>query len=86
MSLAVNDVNSDPTILAGHQLNFIWSDNQADTLVGTRELTMQWKRGAVAFFGPEDSCDVEARVAAAWNLPMISYVSTYNTYIYHVYK
>lgn len=32
-------------------------------------------RGAVAFIGPDDTCSSEALVAAAWNLPMISYVS-----------
>ena len=75
MTLAVKHVNADPELLAGHKLDFIWSDTNLDTLNGTRELTLQWQKGAVAFFGPEDSCDVEARVAAAWNLPMISYVS-----------
>ena len=75
MTIAVQQVNNDPGLLSGHKLEFIWSDTNLDTLNGTRELTLQWQHGAVAFFGPEDSCDVEARVAAAWNLPMISYVS-----------
>lgn len=34
-----------------------------------------WKQGAVAFIGPEDSCQTEAMMAASINLPMISYVS-----------
>ena len=76
MTYAVQKVNNDPTILAGHKLQFMWADTQADTLHGTKMLTHQWRQGALAFFGPEDSCDVEARVAASWNLPMISYVST----------
>jgi len=34
-------------------------------------------KGAVAFIGgPEDTCVSEALVAAAWNLPMISFVSS----------
>jgi len=32
--------------------------------------------GAVVFIGPEDTCATEARLAAAWNLPMIAFVST----------
>lgn len=32
--------------------------------------------GAVGFIGPEDSCQTEAVMAAAQNLPMISFVST----------
>ena len=31
--------------------------------------------GAVAFIGPDLNCTNEALVAAAWNLPMIAYVS-----------
>lgn len=33
------------------------------------------KEGVVAFIGPDESCMIEALVASAWNLPMISYVS-----------
>ena len=33
--------------------------------------------GAVAFIGPDLNCTNEALVAAAWNLPMIAYVSRY---------
>ncbi|KAI0211263.1 hypothetical protein LSAT2_003910 [Lamellibrachia satsuma] len=73
MSYAIEKVNDDPDLLSEHRLGFVWADTHADTLSGTLRLTQAWKNGAVAFFGPEDSCDVEARVAAAWNLPMISY-------------
>ena len=56
-------------------------DMNHDTLVSVARLTDQWKRGAVAFFGPEENeCNVEARVAAAWNLPMIGYVSDWVLY------
>ena len=75
MTYAIRKINSDPGLLAGHKLFFVWADTHADTLQSTKSLTHQWREGAVAFFGPEDSCDVEARVAASWNLPMISYVS-----------
>ena len=75
LTLAVEQINADPTILPAHRLEFIWGDTMANTLVSTKLLTDQWRRGAVAFIGLEDSCSVEATVAAAWNLPMISYVS-----------
>ena len=69
-------VNRDPNLLPGVHLNFIMNDMNADTLVSVARLTEQWKKGAVAFFGPEqDICDVEARVAASWNLPLVAYVS-----------
>ncbi|CAH1793794.1 unnamed protein product [Owenia fusiformis] len=73
MTYAVNEINADPSVLPNHSLHFIWNDTGISTLVGTKALTQQWREGAVAFFGPEDSCAVEGRVAASWNLPMISY-------------
>ena len=76
ISYAVELINNlQPNLLSGHKLILRTADTYADTLVGTRELTSLWRDGAVAFFGPEDSCDVEAKVAAAWNLSMIAYVS-----------
>jgi guanylate cyclase len=30
--------------------------------------------GVVAFIGPDESCQNEALVASAWNLPMIAFV------------
>lgn len=35
---------------------------------------LMMKEGVVAFIGPDESCQYEALVASAWNLPMISYV------------
>ena len=75
MTYAVNVINHNTNLLPGHTLKFIIADTYADPLHGTKMLTEQWKAGVIAFIGPEDSCDVEARVAAAWNLPMLSYVS-----------
>lgn len=75
ISYAIELINNDTSLLPRHRLKMIWGDTMADTLVGTRLLTQQWRQGAVAFIGLEDSCSVEATVAAAWNLPMVSYVS-----------
>lgn len=75
MTHAVERINRNPDLLPNYNISFLWDDTFADTLTGTGALTRQWRHGATAFFGPEDSCDVEARVAASWNLPMISYVS-----------
>ena len=75
MTYAVTLINMNDNLLAGHTLKFEKADTWADTLIGTKRLTELWRAGAVAFIGPEDSCNVEARVAAAWNLPMLSYVS-----------
>lgn len=79
ITYAIELINNNSEILPKHRLQMIWGDTMADTLIGTRLLTTQWRQGAKAFIGLEDSCSVEAKVAAAWNLPMISYVSTLRT-------
>lgn len=75
VTLAVLKINQDPNLLPGYRLDFLYSDDRGDSLIGTNRICEQWKRGALAFFGPEDSCDTEARLAAAWNLPLLSFVS-----------
>ena len=42
---------------------------------GITRMTEMRDGGAVAFIGPDLNCTNEALVAAAWNLPMIAYVS-----------
>lgn len=49
-----------------------------------RAMTEMRDNGTVAFIGPDDTCYSEALVAAAWNLPMISYVSI--LYIYNLFN
>lgn len=43
------------------------------SLMITNMMLQQWKEGAIAFIGPDDSCEVEATIAASLNLPLISY-------------
>lgn len=73
ISYAIDLINNDTTVLSDYYINLTWGDTNGDTINGTKLLLDQWREGAVAFFGLEDSCSVEARVAAAVNLPMISY-------------
>lgn len=39
-----------------------------------RMTEMRERNGVVAYIGPDHSCATEALVAAAWNLPLITYV------------
>ncbi|XP_055334707.1 receptor-type guanylate cyclase Gyc76C-like [Paramacrobiotus metropolitanus] len=73
ISYAIDQINNRTDLLPYHHLNLIWNDTETDPSIGTKVLTSLWKQGAVAFFGPEDTCEKEAFIAAAWNLPMISY-------------
>ncbi|KAJ6222298.1 hypothetical protein RDWZM_000843 [Blomia tropicalis] len=74
ISYAIDVVNKErPNLLKGRPLQLLYNDTSGTAINGTAALISQWRAGAVAFFGPEDTCDVEATLAAALNLPMISY-------------
>lgn len=73
ITYAITKINKDTTKLNGRRIELIANDTEGQTILGTSSIINQWRQGAVAFFGPEDSCEVEAAVAAAINLPMISY-------------
>lgn len=78
MSYAVERVNSDPHLLLkyGLRLEFVYVDDSADSMYATAKMSEHWRdTDVVAFFGPENTCDVEGRLAAAWNLPIFAYVS-----------
>lgn len=73
--LAVFQINNDPNILPDVNLVMRWNDTRGETVESTNAMIDMICDGVVAFFGPEGSCFVEATVAQARNLPMISYVS-----------
>lgn len=71
---AVNYINNErPELLNGRQLKLIYNDTAGIAINATAAVIWQWRYGAVAFIGPEDTCEVEATIASALNLPMISY-------------
>ncbi|GLV44985.1 Guanylyl cyclase at 32E [Carabus blaptoides fortunei] len=85
LPLAVDAVNNDTALLPNRTLQYIAVDigtNPASGLArrksslaafAIRHMTEMRDNGTVAFIGPDDTCSSEALVAAAWNLPMISY-------------
>ena len=74
ISYAIDVINKNRSeLLGGRQLKLLYNDTAAISINGTAAVIWQWRSGAVAFFGPEDTCEVEATIAAALNLPMISY-------------
>ncbi|KAJ8964719.1 hypothetical protein NQ314_004684, partial [Rhamnusium bicolor] len=66
-------INKDPTILPNVTLKLKWFDTKGDTVVATKAMTDMICEGVSAFFGPENSCHVEAIISQARNIPMISY-------------
>lgn len=75
MTIAVEDVNNSSDLLPGYKLNFIFGDTgEPQTDGAIRKMTeLRDDHDIVAFIGPDHTCDSEALVAAAWNLPMITY-------------
>ena len=72
---ALEKINNDPNRLKGHTLTYVYNDTRAHALTSIRGMTSQYKADVLAFIGPEDKCETEAQIAAAWNVPMITYVS-----------
>ncbi|XP_037522806.1 receptor-type guanylate cyclase Gyc76C [Rhipicephalus sanguineus] len=72
MTYAIELINRNRTI-PGYQMAMVYRDTRGEMLHGTRAVVECRDMGAKAFFGPEDSCYVEAALAASLNLPMISY-------------
>ena len=50
-------------------------DTRGDVVASTRHVTELLKGEVHGFIGPEHTCRVEATIAAAVNLSMVSYVS-----------
>lgn len=75
MTIAVERINEDPTLLADYNLTFVWKNTKCDELIAVREQLNQINSGVQAFIGPGCNCETAARNAAAFNMTMISYVS-----------
>ncbi|XP_053474798.1 atrial natriuretic peptide receptor 1 [Ictalurus furcatus] len=73
--IAIDAVNNSTEILPGHQLDFQYVDDECDDLVGPgRIVALQQKHNFSAFIGPccSNVCAVTAKLAAYWNIAMVS--------------
>lgn len=75
---AINNNSADLFPFA--KLTFLWNDTQSLETVALKAMTEHYYKGVDAFIGPGDQneCRTAARMAAAWNIPIVSYVSRYN--------
>uniref|UniRef100_A0A1I7X9L4 ANF_receptor domain-containing protein n=1 Tax=Heterorhabditis bacteriophora TaxID=37862 RepID=A0A1I7X9L4_HETBA len=73
LQVAINEINDDPTLLPNHKLTYIFDNTCGSEMSSTKFFMSHWKRGARVFIGPEMNCRTEATMAAAQNLPIISY-------------
>ena len=74
MTVAVDNINKDPTFLPGIHLSFIWADSECEEEKSIQEFIRQWEKRVDAFIGFGCKCFTQARMAAALNLPLISHV------------
>ncbi|KAL9911404.1 speract receptor isoform 1-T8 [Glossina fuscipes fuscipes] len=77
ISLAVNEINRGPLKDLGHSLDFLVAETYGDEVNSIRQTASLWTEQAVAYIGPQETCVHEGRMAAAFNLPMISYYCTH---------
>ncbi|KAJ1522077.1 hypothetical protein ONE63_002388 [Megalurothrips usitatus] len=73
LSMALEEINNDTSLLPWVNLNLRWNDTRGETVLTTRCIVDMLCGGVSAFIGPEGSCHVEAIVAQSRNIPMISY-------------
>jgi hypothetical protein len=85
LTVAVDDVNNDPSILPGHKLTYNWTES-TDSAEVLRTMYEKYipshdaakdssKTPVDVFIGPAFHCSAPAKIAEAFNIPMISYVS-----------
>lgn len=85
ISVAMDKINLDPNLLAGHNLTFVWADTLCEELIAVKQQIEQMRAGIDAFIGPACKCETVATNAAAYDLSIISYVSIFfQTQLIHV--
>ncbi|RWS11161.1 guanylate cyclase 32E-like protein, partial [Dinothrombium tinctorium] len=78
INLAVHEINSYSPLIGNHTLAFVVGETYGDESVSIRETARLWLEHKVsAYIGPQETCIHEARMAASFNLPMISYFCAY---------
>lgn len=77
INIAVDEINRQGNLLPGKNISFIWNNTDCEDESKTiRALMYQIYEAKVsAIIGPGCTCNTSARNAAAFNVPMISYVS-----------
>ncbi|KAH8378938.1 hypothetical protein KR009_002164 [Drosophila setifemur] len=77
ISLAVKQVNEGPLQERGHSLDFVVAETFGEEVASIRQTAALWTQQVAAYIGPQETCVHEGRMAAAFNLPMISYYCTH---------
>lgn len=76
ISLAVDEINTGKLKQMGHSIKFKVAETFGEEVSSIRQTAALWTDKVAGYIGPQETCVHEGRMAAAFNLPMISYVST----------
>ena len=60
----------------GHKLKFLIAETYGEEETSILMTADLWRKNISAYIGPQETCVHEGRMAAAFNIPMISYVRT----------
>ncbi|XP_059054406.1 guanylate cyclase 32E [Achroia grisella] len=73
ISMAVEEINDKLLGPMGHSLDFVVAETYGQEEESIKQVAALWAANVSAFIGPQETCVHEGRMAAAFNLPMISY-------------
>lgn len=68
------EINAGKFKRLGHSLQFTVAETYGEEVSSIRQTAALWTDKVAAYIGPQETCVHEGRMAAAFNLPMISYV------------
>ncbi|CAH1154232.1 unnamed protein product [Phaedon cochleariae] len=77
ISLAVEEVNQGHLKERGHKLDFIVAETYGEERISVQKTADLWTKNVSVYVGPQETCEHEAIMAAAFNVPMISYYCTH---------
>ncbi|XP_011686974.1 PREDICTED: guanylate cyclase 32E isoform X2 [Wasmannia auropunctata] len=78
ITLAVEEINAGELGKRGHKLDFIVAETFGEEETSILMTADLWRKNVSVYIGPQETCIHEGRMAAAFNIPMISYFCTYN--------
>ncbi|XP_062588637.1 receptor-type guanylate cyclase Gyc76C-like [Saccostrea cucullata] len=73
ITYAKDQINNDSTILPNHTLEFVVAETYSREIYSIKETVELIDQNISVYIGPQETCVHEGRIAASFNLPMISY-------------
>ncbi|XP_026171889.1 guanylate cyclase 2G [Mastacembelus armatus] len=77
MQIAVEKVNTNPSFLGNHSLDFVYMDTDCNPKSSLGGFIHQvWKENVSALFGPAcpEEAEITGLIASTWNIPMFAFV------------